>query len=80
LHITEHTVTIDIDLAHIGELSSAIITATGEQGATVGETALAAAYTIGAILGPPTSPVNQVKFLQDIMDWVGMYFHEGQVN
>jgi hypothetical protein len=69
------------DLEDIHDISLDVLQLLEDEEVEVAEAAVALALSLGRIIAPKTLEQDeQIKFTQDLMEWAGCYFAEGQVN
>lgn len=75
------TVRIEFDVDEVGGLSLDLLKLLEMEQVDVQTAGLALALSFGRLLSPtqPMAEDDEVKFLQAIHEWAGMYFTEGEV-
>ena len=73
---------MQVSFTLVDKLSRAIMSALVGSECSIGQGAMACAMSIGRLLNPgkTLSDEVEIKFVEDMMEWVGMYFVEGREN
>ena len=71
---------IALDYATVEHLSTTMVMAASQLGATVPQTACAAAMLLARIYGQEVESSKEVQFIKDLLDYAGLYYGEEKLN
>jgi hypothetical protein len=79
--ITTDLKSVEFDLEEVQGLSLDLLTHLEKEGCSIGEGVAAAALTVGRLMSPHTlKAIEEIKFVQDLLEWVSMYYVPGGIN
>lgn len=78
--LTDNLVRTEFNFEEVHSLSMDLLSFMEENNVLVGVGAVAAMLTVGRLLEPDMSVDEEVRFIQDAMQWAGMRVVDGEVH